>query len=192
MLKFRLAGKTFNAKAQRLNGAKEEHINFRCVCHAFAALCPCVFALKKLSRGMNENEISKIIVTSAIEVHRELGGPGLIEGVYEEAMVEELTRHGLQVERQLQVPIFYKGKRLGNPLRLDLKINGLVLVDNKAVNQWNPVFEAQMLTYLRLTGLKLGLVINFGEQFVKNGIRRVVNGLCEFGGKDPGLPEKDI
>jgi GxxExxY protein len=126
---------------------------------------------------MNENEISKIIVESAIEVHRELGGPGLIEGVYEESMVEKLTLRVVRVERQLQVPIFYKGKRLGNPLRLDLKVNGLVLVDNKAVSQWHPVFEAQMLTYLRLTGLKLGLVINFGEQFVKNGIRRVVNGL---------------
>jgi GxxExxY protein len=126
---------------------------------------------------MNENEISKIIVESAIEVHRELGGPGLLETVYEEAIVEELARRGVQVERQLQVPIFYKGKRLGVPLRLDLKVEGLVLVDNKAVSQWNPVFEAQMLTYLRLIGLKLGLVINFGEQFVKNGIRRIVNGL---------------
>ena len=126
---------------------------------------------------MNENEISKIIVESAIEVHREFGGPGLLETVYEEAIVEELARRGVQVERQLQVPIFYKGKRLGVPLRLDLKVEGLVLVDNKAVSQWNPVFEAQMLTYLRLTGLKLGLVINFGEQFVKNGIRRIVNGL---------------
>jgi GxxExxY protein len=126
---------------------------------------------------MNENEISKIIVDSAIEVHREIGGPGLIESVYEESMVEELTLRGLQVERQLQVAIFYKGKRLGNPLRLDLKVNKLVLVDNKAVTQWNPIFEAQMLTYLRLTGLKLGLVINFGEKLVKDGIRRVVNGL---------------
>jgi GxxExxY protein len=126
---------------------------------------------------MNENEISKILVESAIEVHRELGGPGLLEGVYEEAFIEELTRRGLTVERQLQVPIIYKGKRLGNPLRLDLKVNGLVLVDNKAVSQWHAVFEAQMLTYLRLTGLKLGLVINFGEQWVKNGIHRVVNGL---------------
>jgi len=126
---------------------------------------------------MNENEISKFIVDSAIEVHRELGGPGLLESVYEEAMVDELTRRGLLVESQLLVPIIYKGKRLGNPLRLDLKINGLVLVDNKAVSQWNSVFEAQMLTYLRLTGLKLGLVINFGERFVKNGIHRVVNGL---------------
>ena len=126
---------------------------------------------------MNENEISKVIVDSAIEVHRELGGPGLIESVYEEAMMEELLRRGLKVERQLQVPIVYKGKVLGTPLRLDLKVNGLVLVDNKAVTEWNRIFEAQMLTYLRLTKLKLGLVINFGEQYVKNGIHRVVNGL---------------
>lgn len=126
---------------------------------------------------MNENEISKVIVDSAIEVHRELGGPGLIESVYEETMVEELLRRGMNVERQLQVPIIYKGKRLAAPLRLDLKVNGLVLVDNKAVTDWNPIFEAQMLTYLRLTKLKLGLAINFGEQYVKNGIHRVVNGL---------------
>ena len=126
---------------------------------------------------MNENEISKVIVDSAIEVHRELGGPGLLESVYEEAMVEELQRRGLKVERQLQVPILYKGKQLGAPLRLDLKVNGLVLIDCKAVNEWNPIFEAQMLTYLRLTKLKLGIVINFGEKYVKNGIHRVVNGL---------------
>jgi len=126
---------------------------------------------------MTENEISKVIVDAAIEVHRELGGPGLLESVYEEALVEELTRRGLIVERQLQVPIHYKGKLLASPLRLDLKLNGLVLVDNKAVTDWNPIFEAQMLTYLRLTGLKLGLVINFGERYVKNGIHRVVNGL---------------
>ena len=126
---------------------------------------------------MTENEISKVIVDSAIEVHRELGGPGLLESVYEEAMMEELLRRGMQVGRQLIVPIVYKGKTLGVPLRLDLKVNNLVFVDNKAVTEWNPIFEAQMLTYLRLTGLKLGLVINFGEQYVKNGIHRVVNGL---------------
>jgi len=126
---------------------------------------------------VNENEISKVIVESAIGVHRELGGPGLIESVYEESMVEELTLRGMQVERQLQVPICYKGKRLASPLRLDLKVNGLVLVDDKAVTEWNPIFQAQMLTYLRLTKLKLGLVINFGEHYVKNGIHRAVNGL---------------
>src|SRR5882724_3632024 len=102
---------------------------------------------------MTENEISKVIVDSAIEVHRELGGPGLIERVYEESMVDELGRRGMKAERQLQVPISYKGKQLGTPLRLDLKVNELVLVDNKAVTEWNSIFEAQMLTYLRLTGL---------------------------------------
>jgi GxxExxY protein len=126
---------------------------------------------------MNENEISKVIVGSAIEVHRELGGPGLLESFYEEAMVDELQRRGMTVERQLWVPIFYKGKQLASPLRLDLKINSLVLVDNKSVTEWNKIFEAQMLTYLRLTKLRLGLVINFGERLVKDGIHRVANGL---------------
>src|ERR1022692_719103 len=132
---------------------------------------------------MTENEISKVIVEAAIEVHRELGGPGLLECVYEEAMVEELTQRGMSVERQLLVPIMFKGKQLGALLRLDLKVNGLVLVDNKAVTEWNPIFAAQMLTYLRLTKLKLGLVINFGEQYVKNGIHRVSMAsecLCAF------------
>jgi GxxExxY protein len=130
---------------------------------------------------MTENEIAKIIVGASIEAHRELGGPGLLEDVYEEALAEELRLRGLQVDRQLPVRIHYKGRVLSKPLRLDLKVEKLVLVDNKAVTEWNPVFEAQMLTYLRLTQLKLGLVINFGEQYVKNGAYRVVNGLPDAG-----------
>lgn len=126
---------------------------------------------------MHENEISKITVDAAIEVHRTLGGPGLLEDIYEEALAEELPLRGLLVERQLPVPVIYKGRTLRQPLRLDLKVERLVLVDNKAVAEWNAIFEAQMLTYLRLTALKLGLVINFGERYVKNGIYRVVNGL---------------
>ncbi|HEY9174719.1 MAG TPA: GxxExxY protein [Verrucomicrobiae bacterium] len=126
---------------------------------------------------MTENEIARIIVDAAIEVHRELGGPGLLEDVYEEALAEEMGLRGLKVERQLPVRINYKGRILSKPLRLDMKVESLVLVDNKAVAEWNPIFEAQMQTYLRLTGLKLGLVINFGERLVKNGIHRVVNGL---------------
>jgi GxxExxY protein len=126
---------------------------------------------------MTENELSRIIVDSAIEVHRTLGGPGLLEAVYEEALVFELLQRGVMVERQVPVPITYKGHPLGAPLRLDLKIGGLVLVDNKATTDFHPVFLAQMLTYLRLTGLKLGLVINFGERYVKDGIHRVVNNL---------------
>ena len=128
---------------------------------------------------MTQNEISKIIVDAAIEVHREIGGPGLLEDIYEESLAEELRLRGLFVERQLYVPILYKGRVLGKPLRSDMKVEKLVLIDNKAVTEWNAVFAAQMLTYLRLTGLKLGLVINFGERFVKNGIHRVVNGLPE-------------
>ena len=128
---------------------------------------------------MTENEIAKIIVDAAIEVHRELGGPGLLEDIYEEALAEELRLRGLKVERQLPVRSTYKGRVLSKPLRLDMKVEGLVLVDNKAVTEWNPIFEAQMQTYLRLTGLKLGLVTNFGERLVKDGIHRVVNGLAE-------------
>ena len=128
-------------------------------------------------KAMTENEISKIIVASAIEAHQTLGGPGLLESIYEEALAEELRLRGLRVQRQLPVPIHYKGRILRSSLRLDLKVEELVLVDNKALVDWHPIFESQMLTYLRLTGLKLGMVINFGERYVKNGIHRVVNGL---------------
>lgn len=126
---------------------------------------------------MDENELSRVIVDAAIEVHRELGGPGLLESVYEEALVEELTLRGLSVERQQQVPIRYKGKLLATPLRLDLRVNNLVIVDPKSVTEYNKIFDSQMLTYLRLTGLRLGLVINFGERLVKDGIHRVANRL---------------
>jgi GxxExxY protein len=126
---------------------------------------------------MAENEISKHIVECAIEVHRTLGGPGLLEDVYEEALAWELTQRGLRVERQVITPIVYKGRTLGTPLRLDMLVEGLVIVENKATTAYNSIFEAQALTYLRLRKLKLALVINFGEKYVKDGIHRVVNGL---------------
>ena len=126
---------------------------------------------------MNENQISKVIVEAALEVHRVLGGPGLLEEIYEEAFAEELRLRGLKCERQRQVPVVYKGRTLRYPLRYDLCVEGLVLVENKATTEWNPIFKAQMLTYLRLMKLRLGMVINFGERFVKDGIHRVVNGL---------------
>ena len=124
-----------------------------------------------------ENEISKEIVGCAIEVHRTLGGPGLLERVYEEALVWEIDHAGLQVSRQVETPIHYKGNILAHPLRMDLLVEGKVIVECKATTQYNTVFEAQTLTYLRLTGLKLGMVINFGERLVRDGIHRVVNGL---------------
>ncbi len=126
---------------------------------------------------MTENEISKIIVDLAIEVHRTLGGPGLLESVYEEALVWELKKRGLLVERQLQVPILYKGNQLASPLRLDILIEKKVIVETKATTVYHDIFETQLLTYLRLLDVRLGLVINFGEKFVVRGIHRVVNRL---------------
>jgi GxxExxY protein len=126
---------------------------------------------------MDENQLSTIIVDAAIEVHRTLGGPGLLEGVYQEALAWEVAQRGIPVEREKIVELMYKGHTLGSPLRLDLLIGKLVIVEAKATTQYNSIYESQLLTYLRLTGLKLGLVINFGERRVKDGIHRVVNGL---------------
>lgn len=126
---------------------------------------------------MHENEVSRVILDAAIEVHRTLGGPGLLESVYEEALAWELVQRGLNVERQKPVPITYKGQALATPMRLDLLVGGKVVVECKATADYNRIFEVQTLTYLRLMGLKLGLVINFGERLVKDGFHRVVNGL---------------
>ncbi len=126
---------------------------------------------------MTENEISRVIYESAIDAHRELGGAGLLESVYEEALCHELKERGMSVERQLSMPIYYKGIELGTPLRIDLLVGNKVIVECKATEKYNSIFEVQTLTYLRLSGLKLGLVINFGNQLVKDGIKRVVNNL---------------
>lgn len=126
---------------------------------------------------MTENEISQVIYECAIEVHRPLGGPGLLESVYEEALAWELTQAGLKVQRQVSLPIPYQGHTLASPLKIDLIVGEKAIVECKATVPYNTIFEAQLLTYLRLTGLKLGLVINFGEKRVKDGIHRVVNGL---------------
>jgi GxxExxY protein len=128
---------------------------------------------------MKENDISGQIVDAAIEVHRTLGGPGLLESVYEEALIWELQSRELSVERQKAVPIIYKGSTLASPLRLDILVNELVIVECKATMNYNKIFETQLLTYLRLTGLRVGLVINFGEKLVKHGIHRVFNSRIE-------------
>ncbi len=124
-----------------------------------------------------ENEISRHIVQCAVEVHRTLGGPGLLESIYEQALVWELRERGLRVDCQVQLQISYKGQSLASPLRVDLIVGSKVIVECKSVLTYNNIFAAQVLTYLRLSSLKLGLVINFGEEVVKNGIHRVVNGL---------------
>ncbi|MES3032556.1 MAG: GxxExxY protein [Gemmatimonadota bacterium] len=126
---------------------------------------------------MTENEISRLVVDAAIEVHRTLGGPGLIESIYEEALCWELAAAGLLVQRQVESPIMYKGIALSSPLRLDLLVRDTVIVECKATPKYSSIYEAQALTYLRLRGLRLAMVINFGERLVKNGIHRVVNQL---------------
>jgi GxxExxY protein len=127
--------------------------------------------------NLDENAISRHVVAAALEVHKVLGGPGLLESVYEEALAWELIQRRLHVERQKLLPIVYKGTELASPLRLDMLVNDLVIVECKAVPQYNPIFQAQALTYLRVTGLKLALIINFGSDVLRTGIRRVVNGL---------------
>ncbi|MEP7292361.1 MAG: GxxExxY protein [Chloroflexota bacterium] len=126
---------------------------------------------------MSEDELSHHIISAAIEVHRTLGGPGLLESVYEEALVWELQQRGFTVERQKQLPIYYKETVLADPLRLDIVVDNQVIIECKAVATYHSIFEAQAYTYLKITGLRLALVINFGEKYVKNGIHRVVNGL---------------
>ena len=112
------------------------------------------------------NTIGTRIVDSAIKVHKALG-PGLLESVYEECMAYELGRRNLSVERQMSVPIQYDGNTLKTPLQLDLLIH-------KSVEKMNPIFESQLMTYLRLSGLRLGYLINFNVPLVKNGIKRMV------------------
>ena len=124
-----------------------------------------------------ENQISDRIIGAAIEAHRYLGGPGLLESIYEEALAWELAEAGLHVDRQVNLPILYKTGHLKAPLRIDLLVEHKVIVECKSTEKHNPVFEAQALTYLRLTGLRLALIINFGSQYVKNGIKRVVYNL---------------
>jgi len=126
---------------------------------------------------MQENPLSQKIIGAAIEVHRTLGGPGLLESVYEESLAWELQNQGLRIQRQAAIPITYKGHRLADPLRLDLLVEELVIVEVKAVATYNTIFETQALTYLRLMNLRLALVINFGEKYVKDGVHRVVNNL---------------
>lgn len=126
---------------------------------------------------MDENQISAIIVDAAIEVHRTLGGPGLLEGVYTQSLSFELELRKLNIEREKIISLNYKGTDLQLPLRIDLLVEGLVIVECKSVRSLHPIYMAQTLTYLRIADKKLGLVVNFGERLVKNGIRRVVNGL---------------
>lgn len=124
---------------------------------------------------MEENEISKIILDSAIAVHNELGGPGLLESYYENALKQELQLRGLKVETQKPVPIVYKGKEVGEPYRLDMIVEDKIIVECKATEKNNPIFAAQVNTYLHLLDKRLGIVVNFGQKRILDGWERVAN-----------------
>ena len=125
---------------------------------------------------MTENEIGKIIVDSAITVHRELG-PGLLETVYEVVLAYELKQRGLSVERQVPIAIRYKTMRFDEAFRADIVVERIVIIELKSVEQVSQAHKKQIQTYLRLTGCKLGFVLNFGEALMKRGITSAVNGL---------------
>lgn len=124
-----------------------------------------------------EDELSYKVIGAAIEVHNILGGPGLLEGVYESCLCKELTLRGLKVQRQVPVPVIYKGEVIRDPLIIDILVENKLIVEVKATEKECSLYKVQLLTYLRLTGLKLGLLINFGKESIKEGISRVVNGL---------------
>lgn len=127
---------------------------------------------------MTENEIGKIVVDTALNIHRELG-PGLLETVYESVLTYELEKQGLHVKRQVPVPIEYRGIKFDEAFRADIIIENKVILELKSMETINNAHKKQLLTYLRLTGMKLGFLLNFGEGLMKNGIIRIVNKLEE-------------
>jgi GxxExxY protein len=127
---------------------------------------------------MKENEIAKIVVDAATAVHRGLG-PGLLETVYEVAFAHELQKRGLQVEQQIPIPIQYDGLKFDEGFRADIIVEQKVVIELKSVEHASPAHKKQIQTYLRLTGCKLGFLLNFGEALMKDGIARAVNGLEE-------------
>jgi GxxExxY protein len=124
-----------------------------------------------------ENLLSEQILDAAIEVHRTLGGPGLLESLYEDALFHELRLRNIPVLSQVQIPVTYKNFKLRDSMRLDILVDGKVIIEVKATENMLAVHKAQVLTYLRLTNLKLGLVINFGQGRLIDGWERVVNNL---------------
>jgi GxxExxY protein len=127
---------------------------------------------------MKYNELSSKIIETAIEIHRRLG-PGLLESVYQIILAHELTKRGFQVEREVAIPVVWDNLRFELGFRADLIVNNLIVVELKSVESLVPVHEKQVLTYLRITQKKLGLLINFGEETLKDGVRRVIHGNLE-------------
>jgi len=125
---------------------------------------------------MNENELSKIVVDCIFKVHKNIG-PGLLESAYEECLFYELSKTGLLIERQKPLPLFYETIKMEIGYRLDFLIDNKLVIEVKAVEALNDVHKAQVITYLKLPGCKLGLLVNFNVVLIKDGIKRIVNNL---------------
>jgi len=125
---------------------------------------------------MTENQISRLVYESALKVHRALG-PGLLESAYEECLCFELNKHNLQIQKQAPLPLIYEEVKLNVGFRADILVNKKVILEIKAVDALNDIHMAQVLTYLKVSGCKLGMLINFNVLLVKDGIRRIVNNL---------------
>ena len=123
---------------------------------------------------MTDNELTYEIRGAIFDVYNALG-PGLLESVYEEALVYELQQRGLKVDRQMEVPIIYKGSELKTPLRLDILVENQIIVELKSVEEMKPVFAKQLLTYLRLLDKHVGLLVNFSTNNIRENIKRIVN-----------------
>jgi len=137
---------------------------------------------------MTENEIAKIIVDACFKIHTGLG-PGLLESVYETVLARELERRGLSVRRQVAVPITWDNLRFDEGFRADLIVEDKVIIELKSVEKVAPVHSKQLLTYLRLADKRLGLLVNFGESLIKDGIKRIVNGLEDDSRQDAKTPK---
>jgi GxxExxY protein len=125
---------------------------------------------------MSENEIGTIVVDTAVNLHKKLG-PGLLESVYETILMKLLSKRGLSIQRQVSIPIEFEGEHFDEGFRIDLFIEGKVIIELKSVEKINGLHKKQLLTYLKLTNVKLGYIINFGGELMKDGIVRIVNGL---------------
>ncbi len=123
--------------------------------------------------SQKEEDIGKHVVDAAVKVHKELG-PGLLEKVYEACLCHELMKKNLRIQRQMEIPIVYDGIKFDEGLRLDLLVEDLVICELKAVDEMNPVWQAQILSHLKLTGKRLGFLINFNVPLIKNGINRYI------------------
>ena len=159
----RLATSARDAKAQRFGGANKKAVN--------NTIEYCYFVFVR-----EENRIAREVVDAALKLHRHFG-PGVYESVYEPVLVDKLKKRDLTTRQQTPVPLIYEGVTFDIGFKTDVVVNDLVILELKSVEKLEPVHFKQLLTYLRLTGLRLGLLINFGENLLKDGIHRIVNDL---------------